>query len=75
MQTREQIGLMELDSGRLLDEIQNSYQLSIGVDVNIKHLNTTPVGQEVTATTQFIGQEGLLYKFKVDAFDNEGKIG
>jgi fluoroacetyl-CoA thioesterase len=73
--TTKMIGLMELAAGRLLDEIQNSNQLSVGVDVNIKHLNATPVGQEVTATATFLGQEGLLYKFKVDAYDNGGKIG
>lgn len=73
--TTKMIGLMELAAGRLLEEIQNVNQLSVGVDVNIKHLNATPVGQEVTATATFVGQEGLLYKFKVDAYDNGGKIG
>ncbi|KAB1157787.1 thioesterase family protein [Flavobacterium luteum] len=73
--TTKMIGLMELAAGRLLYAIQNSNQLSVGVDVSIKHLNATPVGQQVTATATFIGQEGLLYKFKVDAFDNGGKIG
>jgi predicted thioesterase len=46
---------MELAAGRLLDAIQNSNQLSVGVDLNIKHLNATPVGQEVTATATYIG--------------------
>jgi fluoroacetyl-CoA thioesterase len=73
--TTKMIGLMELAAGRLLDQLQDTNQLSVGVDVNIKHLNATPVGQEVTVTATYLGQDGLLYKFKVDAFDSGGKIG
>ena len=73
--TTKMIGLMELAAGRLLEKLQNSNQLSVGVDVNIRHLNATPVGQEVTVTATYEGQEGAFHKFKVEAFDVGGKIG
>ena len=73
--TTKMIGLMELAAGRILDELLNTNQLSVGVDVNVKHINATPVGQEVTVTATYLGKVGLLYKFKVDAFDKGGKIG
>jgi predicted thioesterase len=73
--TTKMIGLMELAAGRLLDTIQDTNQLSVGVEINVKHLYATPVGQEVTATATYLGKEGLLYKFNVVAFDKGGKIG
>jgi predicted thioesterase len=73
--TTKMIGLMELAAGRLLDKIQESNQLSVGVEINVKHLCATPVGQEVTATATYLGEEGLLHKFNVVAFDKGGKIG
>lgn len=73
--TTKMIAIMELAAGRLLDDLQDKNQLSVGIDVNIKHLNATPVGQEVTVNATYLGQEGFLYKFKVDAYDKGGKIG
>jgi fluoroacetyl-CoA thioesterase len=73
--TTKMIGLMELAAGRLIEKFQNSDQLSVGVDVNVRHLSATPIGQEVKATATYLGQEGSLYKFKVEAFDIGGKIG
>jgi fluoroacetyl-CoA thioesterase len=73
--TTKMIGLMELAAGRLLEQIQDINQLSVGVEINVKHLNATPVGQEVTATAIYLGKEGLLHKFNVVAFDKGGKIG
>jgi predicted thioesterase len=36
--TTKMIGLMELAAVRLLDKIQDTNQLSVGVDINVKHL-------------------------------------
>ena len=43
--------------------------------MNIKHLAATPNHTEVSAKATFLGMEGKLYKFKVEAFDPAGKIG
>ena len=73
--TTKMIGLMELAAGRLLDKIKDTNQLSVGVEINVKHLYATPIGQEVTASATYLGKEGLLHKFNVVAFDKGGKIG
>lgn len=73
--TTKMIGLMELAAGKLLETIQDTNQLSVVVDINVKHINATPVGQEVTAIATYLGKEGLLYKFNVVAFDKGGKTG
>lgn len=73
--TTKMIALMELAAGRLLSEIQNSDELSVGVDVDIRHLHASPIGQKVHAIATYLGREKSLYRFKVEAFDPGGIIG
>ncbi|UTD27699.1 thioesterase family protein [Bradyrhizobium sp. WD16] len=49
--------------------------VSVGTEVNIRHLAATPVGREVRATAKVIAVEGLSVVFEVAAFDGERKIG
>jgi fluoroacetyl-CoA thioesterase len=45
------------------------------VGVYNRHLAATPNNIEVKAFATFIGYEGRLFKFKVEAFDPAGKVG
>jgi predicted thioesterase len=69
------IALMETAGARAMRPLLQPGQLSVGVTVNIKHLAATPNHTQVSATATFLGMEGKLYKFKVEAFDPGGKIG
>ena len=73
--TSRMIALMELAAARLMKRIVGPQQLSVGVGVYIKHLAATPNRTRVSAVATFLGMEGKLYKFKVEAFDPAGKIG
>ena len=73
--TSRMIALMELAASRLMKRVIEPRQLSVGVSVNIKHLAATPNRTKVSAVATFLGLEGKLYKFKVEAFDPAGKIG
>jgi fluoroacetyl-CoA thioesterase len=73
--TARMIGLMETAGGRALRSLLQPGQLSVGVMVNIKHLAATPNHTQVSAQATFLGMEGKLYKFKIEAFDPGGKIG
>jgi predicted thioesterase len=73
--TSRMIALMELAAARGMKKLLNSGQLSVGVGVDVRHLAATPVGIEVSATATFLGIEGKLYRFKVEAFDAGGLIG
>ena len=73
--TSRMLALMELAAARLMRKILESNQLSVGVGVNIKHLAATPNNVEVKAVATFVGMEGKLFKFKLEAFDKGGKIG
>lgn len=73
--TSRMIALMELAAARAMRPMLQPGQLSVGVVVNIKHLAATPNHIQVAAKATFLGPEGKLYKFKVEAFDPGGKIG
>ena len=48
---------------------------SVGTEVNIKHLSATPLGLRVTAKAELLEIDGRALSFKVEAFDEAGKIG
>jgi predicted thioesterase len=73
--TSRMIALMETAAARVIRPLLQSGQLSVGVMVNIKHLAATPNHTEVSARATYLGMEGKLYKFRVEAFDPAGKIG
>ena len=73
--TSRMIALMEVAAARAMKPLLQPGQLSVGVVVNIKHTAATPNGLEVSAVATFLGMEGKLYKFQVEAFDPAGKIG
>ncbi len=73
--TARMIALMETASGRVLRPLLQAGQMSVGVLVNIKHLAATPNHTKVSARATFLGMEGKLYRFRIEAFDDGGKIG
>lgn len=73
--TSKMIAIMELAAARLMKPLLKDGELSVGVDVNIKHLAPTPVGATITAKATYLGTEGKLYQFKVEVHDNAGLAG
>ena len=73
--TPRMIALMELAAARLMKPLLQPGQLSVGVALNVKHTAATPVGGKVRAIAKYLGPEGKLFRFKVEAFDEAGSIG
>jgi predicted thioesterase len=73
--TSRMVALMELAAARLLRPVLQPGQLSVGVAVNVTHTAATPVGGEVRAVATYLGPDGKLFRFKVEAFDDAGPIG
>ncbi len=66
---------MELTSG---DAIRSHLQpgwVTVGTEVDIRHLAATPVGATVRTTAKVIAVERRVIRFEVEAFDGERKIG
>ena len=73
--TSRMVALMELAAARLMRPMLQDGQLSVGVSLNVKHTAATPVGCKVEAAATYLGLEGKLFRFKVEAFDEAGAIG
>lgn len=73
--TSRMIALMELAAARLMKPMLQSGQLSVGVALNVRHTAATPIGGMVRAVTTYLGPEGKLFRFKVEAFDEAGSVG
>ena len=66
---------MELTSG---DAIRGQLQpgwVTVGTEVNIKHLAASPVGATVRTTAKVIAVERRVIRFEVACFEGERKIG
>lgn len=73
--TSRMIALMELAAARVMKAALQAGELSVGVSLNVRHTAPTPVGATVRAVATYLGPEGKLYRFRVEAFDEAGSIG
>jgi predicted thioesterase len=73
--TRAMIGEMERAAAKLLRPHLRPGELSVGVRVEVEHAAPTPVGARVVTRARYLGPEGRLHLFAVEAFDSGGRIG
>lgn len=73
--TSRMVALMELAAARLMKPLLGEGQLSVGVSIRVEHRAATPVGCEVRALATYLGLDGKLHRFKLEAFDPAGSIG
>jgi len=67
------VALMENASVNALDILGG--QTSVGTFIEVKHLAATPLGMKVWAEAEVVETEGRRRSFRIDAFDEKGKIG
>jgi len=73
--TSRMVALMEFAAARALKPLLQPGQMSVGVTLNIRHTAATPIGGNVRAVATYLGPDGKLFRFKVQAFDDAGPIG
>jgi predicted thioesterase len=73
--TSRMILLMEVAAARAMNPMLSEGQMSVGVSVEVRHTAATPIGCVVRAVASYVGPEGKLHRFKVEAFDEVGPIG
>jgi predicted thioesterase len=69
------IFLMEIAASNAIQASLPSGWVSVGVDVNIRHLAATPVGDTVTARATVTSVTEKLVAFDVQAHDGTNLIG
>ncbi len=69
------VALMEGAACEAIADALGEEITSVGIELNISHLAATPVGMEVRAQAEVTAVEGKIITFRLEAFDETGKIG
>ncbi len=73
--TPAMILLMEMAAAQAMVRFLPEGHISVGVEVNVRHLAATPVGERVRARATVIEVAGRLVKFEIEAHDRQQLIG
>jgi fluoroacetyl-CoA thioesterase len=66
---------MELAAGDAINPYLEPGWITVGTEVDIRHLAATPVGGTVRTTAKVIAVERRVIRFEVEAFDDKRRIG
>ena len=66
---------MELTSGDAIKKYLEPGWVTVGTEVDIRHLAATPVGATVRTTARVVAVERRVIRFEVEAFNDERRIG
>jgi len=66
---------MEMASGDAIRDCLEPGWVTVGTEVDIRHLAATPVGATVRTTARVIAVERRVIRFEVEAFDDKRRIG
>ena len=73
--TPSMIALMEMAALSATAPLLPPGWSTVGTELNVKHLAATPLGMKVSAKVELLSIDGRALVFKVEAFDEAGKIG
>jgi len=73
--TPSMIALMEMTSLAAVAPLLPPGWSTVGTELNVKHLSATPLGMKVSCRAELLSVDGRALVFKVEAFDEAGKIG
>ena len=66
---------MEMTSGDAIRGLLEQGWVTVGTEVDVRHLAATPVGATVRTTAKVVAVERRVIRFDVAAFEGERKIG
>jgi predicted thioesterase len=66
---------MEMTSGDAINTYLEAGWITVGTEVDIRHLAATPVGAKVRTSARVIAVERRVIRFEVEAFDDKRRIG
>ena len=75
LSTPSMIGLMERAGIQAVQSHLPEGHTTVGFEVNVKHFGATPKGQKVTVRAELLEVDGRKLRFKVEAHDEDKKVG
>ena len=75
LSTPSMIGLMERAAIQAVQEQLPEGHTTVGFEVNVKHFGATPKGDTVTVVAELLEIDGRKLRFKVEARDQDKKVG
>jgi fluoroacetyl-CoA thioesterase len=75
LSTPSMIGLMERAGIEAVQAHLPEGHTTVGFEVNVKHFGATPKGQKVTVRAELLEIDGRKLRFKVEAHDQDKKVG
>ena len=73
--TPSMIGLMEQAGLQAVQPILGESYTTVGFEVHVKHFAATPKGKSVTVRAELLEVDGRKLRFKVEAHDEDKKVG
>lgn len=73
--TPSMIGLMERAGIQAVQAALPAGYTTVGFEVHVKHFAATPKGKKVTARAELLEVDGRKLRFKVEAHDEDKKVG
>ena len=75
LSTPSMIGLMERASIEAVQAYLPEGHTTVGFEVHVKHFGATPKGNKVTVRAELLEVDGRKLRFKVEAHDEDKKVG
>jgi predicted thioesterase len=69
------VALFEITAKDLVDPLLDPGHSTVGVEIAVKHLKATPIGQEVRCTVVVTAMEGKRIHLTGEMWDEQGRIG
>jgi fluoroacetyl-CoA thioesterase len=75
LSTPSMIGMMERAGIQAVQTMLPEGYTTVGFEVNVKHFAATPKGKKVTVRAELLEIDGRKLRFKVEAHDQDKKVG
>ena len=73
--TPQMVLLMEMASVHAVDHLLPEGQRTVGVALDVQHLAATPMGMTVIVRSELLEVDGRKLRFRVEAWDEQEKVG